>query len=197
MDEATFLTRVKPLFLATVDREGEAYDDVIYRVERPLRKGLVARVAGFLEDVGVDRGADGKTDGAATNGVPSDPTDATPDATVDEAVAHSHYPDTSPLLELERQGYDLPLAVGLLHFYQPSYPLYREEAVEALQALGRDDVEPYRTDLTEEGLAAYRSFEQAVRDLTLNLRFRHTPEIHYYRQRVVEGALVEAARGGA
>lgn len=195
MDEATFLTRIKPLFLATVDREGEAYDDVIYRVERPLRKGLVARVAAFLDDVGVDR--DRTAPAGATNGVPQDPTDARPDATVDEAVAHSHYPDTSPLLKLASDGYDLPLAVGLLHFYQPSYPLYRPEAVEALHALGRGDVEPYRTDLTEEGLAAYRSFEQAVRDLTLHLRFRHTPEIHYYRQRVVEGALVEAARGGA
>lgn len=187
MDEATFLTRIKPLFLATVDREGDAYDDVIYRVERPLRRGLVARVAGFLEDIGVDVAAD--------NGVPADPADADPDPTVDEAVATSHYPDTSPMLKLAGEGYDLPLAVGLLHFYQPSYPLFREEAVEALSALGHDDV-TYRTDLTEEGLAAYRAYTEAVRELTLHLRFRYTPEIHYYRQRVVEGALVAMERDG-
>lgn len=171
MDRASFLHEVGPLFQETLAREGEAYDEVIYRVERPLDEDLIARARSFL-------GGDGN------------PGEEPAPRAVDEAVANAHYPDTSSLLKLQPEGLTLPEAVACLHFYQPHFPLYREAAVDALQEMGYD-VE-WTTDLSEEGLAAYGDYEQAIQDLMAGLHFRHVPEIHYYWQRVVEGALAAA-----
>lgn len=174
MDRADFLREIRPLFESTVEREGAEYDRVIYRVERPLSRGVVAHVRSFLDG----DGGDIEDDDVAH--------------AVDEAVANVHYPDTSPLLKLAQEGFDLPPAVGVLHFYQPHFPLYREAAVETLADLGYDV--RWTTDLTEAGLAAYGDYEQAIQDLMEGLHFRHVPEIHYYRQRVVEGALTALTR---
>lgn len=174
MDRAEFLRDVRDLFETTVDREGLEYDRVIYRVERPLRQGVVAHVRSFLDGDGGDI-----EDDAVAHAV-------------DEAVGNVHYPDTSPLLKLQPEGFTLPEAVAVLHFYQPHFPLYREAAVDALQGLGYDVA--WTTDLTEAGLAAYGDYEQSIQDLMDGLHFRHVPEIHCYRQRVVEGALTALQR---
>lgn len=172
MDRATFLRNVGPLFEETLDREGDAYDDVIYHVERPLTERLVASARAFVG-----------RDGDPGTGIAGE---------VDEAVANAHYPDTSSLLKLQSQGFDLPGAVACLHFYQPHFPLYREAAVDGLGEVGYDVA--WTTELTEEGLAAYADYEQAVHELMEAIHFRYMPEIHCYRQRVVEGALTALNR---
>lgn len=167
-----------PLLFATSKPAWEkAYNELIYRIERPLTRANVAEVVAWA-------------DGGKLKGL-----DSATVATINEALLPIRWPDVRRLGRLRTvEGMTLPRAAALLHFHSPSFPPFTEESVRGLALIGKRGRRPAKLAL--EDIKAYRGHMDRIAALKEGVPFRFVPESHYFHSWVLECALGELARRG-
>lgn len=174
MRAADFFPLVPRLFERSRPHWEKAYNELIYRVERPLSMANVEAVLAWLDGGRVRLAL---RDLEALRG----------------ALARVRWPDVRPLVRLRGiEGMTLPRAAALLHFHSPSFPVFHAEAVEGLALLGQRVGRP--ESLTLEGLRAYRRYLGAIAALRDAIPYRFVPETHYFPSWLLEASLAELAR---
>jgi hypothetical protein len=145
---------------AWTSREGYAYDRVIYAVGYPYRKGDLERVLAFA----------GRKE-EAKHFPPLGP--------LNRLLIESRYPE---LARLAPKGVSVEAWSAVLHFLDPSYPLAKAAANEALVALGFNL--PARLKATD-----YPAFVAALDVLKEKAPMWAVPETNWYLARVLEVGL--------
>lgn len=174
--EPAFLAEVKPLFWKNQAREASQYEKILYNLEENRADHDVEQLVAFRGVGPVP--ALGKGENAEK---------------VRRVMRTIRYPDVEPLVGLAGvEGMTLPALSTILHFHHPAYPILSKELVRGLNAIGYP-VE-YRAEITEESLADYSGIMATLDRLKERITFENVPESNCFLTRVLEGALVEAAR---
>jgi hypothetical protein len=169
-----FFDHVPALFEASKPRWEQAYNDLIYHVERPLTAANVRSIIAW-------------TDGGRVATGPKEL------ALLHETHAKIRWPDVRPLARLRAiEGMTLPRATALLHFHNPSFPPFTADAVRGLALVGPRVRRPEALGLEE--VRAYRRYLDAIVALKEGIPFRDVPESHYFHVWLLECALAEWAR---
>lgn len=172
-----FYEQVPHLFEASKPAWEKAYNELIYRIERPLTRANVADVVRWCDG--------GRLPSLGPKEV----------ALVNDVVGRIRWPDVRSLAKLRAvEGMTLPRATALLHFHNPSFPPFTPEAVKGLAVLGRKVRRPEKVGLEE--VRAYRRHIDALAALKEGIPFRFVPECHYFHVWMLECALAELARRG-
>jgi hypothetical protein len=171
-----FFERVPHLFAASQRGWEKAYNELLYRVERPLTAANVRDIRAWA------------------GGRPTLPSGKEL-ALLNSVLLPVRWPDVRGLARLRAiPGLSLPEATALLHFHSPSFPPFTAEAVEGYARVGRRMKRPASLGL--EQVRAYRAWMDAVAELKEAIPFPFVPESHYFHVWVLECALAELARGG-
>ena len=179
LEEPKFLSELKPLFWANQEKEAEAYESLIYRLHPPASAAECERLLSFRGVGAVP--ALGKREN---------------EEKVKRVLRTIRYPDTLALLEAAGvEGLTMERLTTILHFHHPAYPIYSRTLVDGLNGLGIPAV--YRDEVAEEAVLDYAGVIAALDRLKGTVTFENVPESNCFLTRVVEGALVEYARGRA
>ena len=170
-----FYDQVPHLFEASKPAWEKGYNELIYRMERPLTKQNVRDVLAWVG------GKAPALDGVAV-------------AQLNEVLLRIRWPDVRRLARLRALGLSLPQATALQHFHNPSFPPFTAEAVAGYAQVAKRVRRPEA--LTLDNLRAYRRWMDALVELKEGIPFRDVPESHYFHVWVLECALAEAARAG-
>lgn len=177
--EPAFLAEVKPLFWKNQEREASQYEKLLYNLEESRAEHDVEQLVAFRKVGPVP--SLGKQENAEK---------------LRRVLRTIRYPDVEPLAALASvEGLSLPALTTVLHFHHPAYPILSKELVRGLNSIGYP-VE-YRGEITEESVADYAGIMATLDRLKERITFENVPESNCFLTRVLEGALVEAARGVA
>ena len=172
----SFFRQVPDLFSKCLAVEREEYEEVIYRMDRPVTPGMVARAIVFR--------------GAQVSRPPDHDL-----ALLASAIQKARYPDPRPLLLASRCGLPLAAAVRALHFANPAFPLWDAQVARGLQSVAGREAPGFRAKFDRQGVEQYARFVRLIAKWREAISFHHVPEEPYFLARIIEGALT--ARAGA
>ena len=171
-----FFAHVPALFSLCLLAERNDYEEVIYRMDRPVTPGMVARAIRFRGD------AKKRPDDHAL-------------ALLASAIQKARYPNPGPLLLASRSKLSLSAAVRALHFANPAFPLWDQGVARGLREVAGKQAPRFRARLDRPGLAEYAKFVRIIVEWREAISFKHVPEEPYFLARIIEGALsARAAR---
>jgi hypothetical protein len=172
-----FFREVPGLFRAILGRERDAYEEVIYRMDRPVTPAMIARAVKFRAS-GLKRPSEHHL------------------ALLASAVQRARYPDPRPLLLASRSRLPLDAAVRALHFANPAFPLWDERVAAGLRQIVGKQAPRYRARLDRQGISEYAKFVRLIVKWREAISFHHVPEEPYFLARVIEGALTAKGNVG-
>ena len=176
LEEPRFLNELKPLFWRNQEREADQYESLIYRLHPPAsalecNRLLTFRGLGEVPALGKQENEE----------------------KVRKVLRTIRYPNVEVLLDCAGiEGLTLPKLTTILHFHHPAFPIYSQELVSGLNALGIPAV--FREEVGDESVLDYAGVIAALDRLKTSVTFENVPESNCFLTRVVEGALVEKAR---